>query len=666
MAKEIILIGVGPEGRDSLLGSTLDIIRESHLIIGGKRVISQFEDLGVPTYAMTANLRQLVDIIDSSESAVVEGREIRIEQDLRQISDSEGEPGEDEGDGSQEGGRSSGRRRSRRRPSPRSRGRRSEGKEGDNSAPDSAGDGTPKAGEGDAPKAEAPSADTQDTKPDSKSDGGAKVIDAPNDTASLSAPVAVPQEDAPEDASNAAPAADAAASTETKPDAAEDSAGATEGDTTVTDDKKAAPEAEPAGTPEPAAPGDTEAVSGDKSSRGRRARGTAKQDEAGEKKDDSPVARVVILASGDPNFFGLSKFLLERFKKEEITIVPHVSAIQMAFAAIKEPMNDAAVTSSAGRNVDRLIRVVRQNAKVGIFTDKRRSPRAVAKLLLKHDIEAQCYVCQDLGTPRERIIMGSLEEISRKNFSPLSIMILFKSADDESAADNGVPARKAAQKETSKDDGRQRGRGANLKELPAAGKAPKYALVSSLGVPDEMLAARPEKMMRAEMRVIVLSKLRLEEKHRFWDVGAGAGALTVEAARVAHGGEVLSIERDFTQTRNIYENIKGFGLDNVTVVEGDVEEMAAGLPEPDRVFVGGCGGHMKNVVEICLKRLKSGGIMVINATTLDALSEVQTLFKESRLKHDMVIVNIARTVERGGLEYFEGFNPAYLITTVKD
>jgi precorrin-6Y C5,15-methyltransferase (decarboxylating) len=315
---------------------------------------------------------------------------------------------------------------------------------------------------------------------------------------------------------------------------------------------------------------------------------------------------------------------------------------------------------------------VRQNGKIGIFTDKRRSPRAVAKLLLKHNMEARCYVCQDLGTPRERIIMGTLDEISKKNFSPLSIMILFKQVDEtvEAPAPQGERERQSGregrgERGGERGDNRKRGRG-DLKEIPPPGRAPKYELVTGLGIPDEMLAARPEKIMRAEMRVIVLSKLQLKAGSKMWDVGAGCGALSVEAARVANEGEVFAVERDFAQIRNIYENIKEFGLSNVTVIEGDIEQMAAGLPEPDRIFIGGCGGRMSEVLGACLKRLKPGGMLVVNASTLDSLTDIQQILKENRLQHEMVIVNLSRTVERGGLEYFEGFNPGYLITTRKD
>lgn len=629
MAKEIYLIGVGPEGRASLTGRTLDLIRGCHLIVGGRRIVTQFEDLGIPTYAMSSNLRQLADVIDGAAAAVAEGRDVQEAFARRPaggpeeaLADEEGDPDDDEavaeGDGEERGPR----RRGRRRPSPRSRGRGGRG--GGGGGDDRRAEGR----EGDAAPGDAPGGDGPGEVPETS------VLDADDPTVAFSVelqgPLAEPEEEE------------------------EDAAGGVALDFAP---GEAAPEA-------PAAEGSE--ATGVEAPRERRLPA-----------DAAAVARITVLASGDPNLYGLSKFLLERFKREEITIIPHVSAMQLAFAAIKEPLNDAAITTASGRNVDRLLRVVRQNAKVGIFTDKRRSPRAVARLLTKHGIEARCYVCQDLGSPRERIIMGSLDEIGKKNFSPLSVMILFKAAEEAPAAPapqggregyNREGNREAQAREPQRGDRPDQGRRSapGLKEIPPPGRVPKYDLVTGLGIPDEMLAARPEKMMRAEMRVIVLSKLGLTRTSRMWDVGASSGALSVEAARVAHDGEVFAIERDFAQIRNIYENIKEFGVANVTVIEGDIEALAAGLPEPDRIFVGGCGGRMSAVLEACLKRLKPQGTLVINATTLDSLTEVQQLLKAQRLRHDMVIVNLSKTVERGGLEYFEGFNPAYLITTRKD
>jgi precorrin-6B C5,15-methyltransferase / cobalt-precorrin-6B C5,C15-methyltransferase len=646
MAKEIYLIGVGPEGRESLVGRTLDLIRGCHLIVGGRRVVTQFEDLGIPTYAMSSNLRQLADVIDGAAAAVAEGRDVQEAFARRPsggpeeaLADDEGDLEEDEGSAEGDGEERGPRRRGRRRPSPRSRGRGGRGGGGGGSA----GSDDRRAAEGrEGEPGTAPDSGPEDDGPGDVPE--TSILDADDPTVAFSVEV------------QGGGMAEAE-------EEEEDAAGGVAVD--FAPGEAALPEA-------PAAEAETPGVEAPGAEAPREHRLPA---------DSAATARIAVLASGDPNLYGLSKFLLERFKREEVTIIPHVSAMQLAFAAIKEPLNDAAITTASGRNVDRLLRVVRQNAKVGIFTDKRRSPRAVARLLSKHGIEARCYVCQDLGSARERIIMGSLEEIGKKNFSPLSVMILFKAVDEAPAA--AVPpqggregyGRESAGRESQgreaqgrepqrPDQGRRSAPG--LKEIPPPGRVPKYELVTGLGIPDEMLAARPEKMMRAEMRVIVLSKLGLTKTSRMWDVGASSGALAVEAARVAHDGEVFAIERDFAQIRNIYENIKEFGLANVTVIEGDIEALAAGLPEPDRIFVGGCGGRMSAVLDACLRRLKPQGTLVINATTLDSLTEVQQVLKAQRLRHDLVIVNLSKTVERGGLEYFEGFNPAYLITTRKD
>ncbi|MDH4228218.1 MAG: precorrin-6y C5,15-methyltransferase (decarboxylating) subunit CbiE [Nitrospirota bacterium] len=674
MAKEIILIGVGPDGRDSLSPKTVELLRGCQLLVGGKRVISQFEDFNLPTYSMTANLRQLIDVVEGAEADVLSGRAVVVEARGGSAGDDDddgyedgggsddGDEGDDDGDddgtetaaegqaGEGQSGepRREGRRRGRRRPSPRNRGRGRRGQGGGEGGGEGGGDSGGEGGGQSAGGGEGAS--------------GRSVVDAPADTREMAFQIGdddlehggeLPLDAEQTGESGAAAGVDAA---------------------TVVADVQ--PEVQAEARPETSLPEAADVASPAESAADRADQPVADSKPAPKSPVTHPdaVCRVAILASGDPNFYGLSKFLLERFKKEEVTIIPHVSAMQLAFSAIKEPMNDAAITSSSGRNVDRLIRVVRQNGKVGIFTDKRRSPRAVARLLLKHNIEAQCYVCQDLGTPRERIVMGSLEEIGKKNFSPLSVMILFKSITEDVEPRGEGPKKgrdqrteREPQRDQRSDRDQQREQlRAGLRDLPPSSQIPKYELVTSLGIPDEMLVVRPENAMRSEMRVIVLSKLQLKEKHRMWDVGAGCGALSVEASRVASAGEVFAVERDFAQVRNIYENIKGFAATNVTVIEGDIEEMAARLPEPDRIFIGGCGGHMKVILESCLKRLKRGGILVLNAATLESLTEVQQVLKEQRLRHDMVIVNLARTVERAGLAYFEGFNPGYLITTVKD
>src|SRR5262249_18412508 len=92
--------------------------------------------------------------------------------------------------------------------------------------------------------------------------------------------------------------------------------------------------------------------------------------------------KTVILASGDPLFYGVGRLLLDAFPREELVFEPHVSSVQLAFARLKEPWHDARVVSLHGRPVDCLLPALDERAsKIAILTDGHNHPAAIARLL---------------------------------------------------------------------------------------------------------------------------------------------------------------------------------------------------------------------------------------------------------------------------------------------
>src|SRR3989304_3862475 len=109
--------------------------------------------------------------------------------------------------------------------------------------------------------------------------------------------------------------------------------------------------------------------------------------------------RMVVLASGDPGFYGIARYLTEKLGKDVFEIFPGVSAMQLAFARIGEHWDDAVLTSVHSRPIEDIIGIVRSNNKVGIFTDEINTPSRIATLLAEHGIaNCRAYVCQNLGT----------------------------------------------------------------------------------------------------------------------------------------------------------------------------------------------------------------------------------------------------------------------------
>ncbi|MFQ5560706.1 MAG: precorrin-6y C5,15-methyltransferase (decarboxylating) subunit CbiE [Nitrospinota bacterium] len=217
--------------------------------------------------------------------------------------------------------------------------------------------------------------------------------------------------------------------------------------------------------------------------------------------ESSPEKSITILASGDPNFFGISEYLFKRVDKELLKIFPNVSSMQLAFAAVKESMNNAKIVSVHGRNLNTLDQALKGFEKVGVFTDQKNSPSKIAAHLLKKDgLELEAYLCENLGSENEAVRKLSLKALSSQTCSDLSIVVLI---------------RKNRREE---------------KKFP-------------FGIPDEMFFTRNKMITKEEVRVITLAKLRLFSTAVFWDIGSGSGSVSIEAGFIARQGRVLLLKK---------------------------------------------------------------------------------------------------------------------------
>src|SRR5207342_2669450 len=137
--------------------------------------------------------------------------------------------------------------------------------------------------------------------------------------------------------------------------------------------------------------------------------------------------RIVVLASGDPLFYGVARYLCDKLGKDRFEVVPHVSSMQLAFARVKESWEEAFLTNLANRPLDQAIEKIRVATKAGLFTSDISPPKAVARALLDRRIDYfSAYVCENLGSPDERVTQGELSEIATQDFSPLNVLILVR------------------------------------------------------------------------------------------------------------------------------------------------------------------------------------------------------------------------------------------------
>ncbi len=362
-----------------------------------------------------------------------------------------------------------------------------------------------------------------------------------------------------------------------------------------------------------------------------RLQAAANLEELVERIEKAGSKRVVVLASGDPLFYGTARYVCGKLGKDRFEVVPHVSSMQLAFARVKESWEEAFLANLSGQSIERVIDKVRSSETVGLFTSEQWPPAAVARALLDEGIDYfQAYVCENLGSPDERVTQGSLADIAKDTFGSLNVMILVRKA-------------RVADK-------------------------PGQVGTRLFGNPDEcFLQSRPKRglLTPAEVRSLALAELELRAGSVVWDVGAGSGSVGLEAARVARDGTVYAIEMDPDDHHLIRENAGRLGVTNLQAVLGTAPDAWAELPDPDAIYVGGSGRDVAMLVEKAWERLRRGGRLVTACNSIENLAAVHALLRARSGNAAYWMVNIARGIEQLDRIRFEAINPIFLIAATK-
>jgi precorrin-6Y C5,15-methyltransferase (decarboxylating) len=342
--------------------------------------------------------------------------------------------------------------------------------------------------------------------------------------------------------------------------------------------------------------------------------------------------RTVVLASGDPLFYGVAKYLCDRLGKERFEIVPHVSTMQLAFARIKESWEDAYLTNLATHPLEEVLERIRTAETVGLFTTEQYHPAAVARALLERGMDYfTAAVCENLGMPNERVTQGELHEIAEMEFAPLNVLI--------------------------------------LKRKPGAPHTPhRVWRYRRFGNPEEVFAQSQLKtalITKAEVRAIALALLDLQPTSTVWDIGAGSGSVAIEAAQLAEMGLVYAIEQDAADYHLILANCERFGVRNVRAVHGTAPAVFRELPRPDAIFIGGTGKEVARLLEAAWEALLPGGRMVAHVATLDMLTRTYETLRRFGPPVEVRLIQIARGVEQFDSLRFDADNPTFLLFITK-
>ncbi len=283
--------------------------------------------------------------------------------------------------------------------------------------------------------------------------------------------------------------------------------------------------------------------------------------------------RTVILASGDPLWYGVGRLVVQVFPLEEVEFVPHVSSFQLACARLGWAMEEAVTTTVHGRPLARIRRTYAPGQRVLALTADEEGPSRIAELLCEDGFpDAPFHVLAHLGGPQEAIWHGTALDARSKFFAELNV-VGFELPDD--------PAR------------------------PVPSRVP--------GLPEE-LYAHDGNITKAEVRASALAALSPQPGRILWDVGAGSGAIAIEWMRGTPRAVAFAIERRADRAARIRDNARRLGVPELRVIEG---EAPAALPDdhaPHAIFVGG-GLDAPGLLDACRERLRAGGRLVAHAVS---------------------------------------------------
>ncbi|MBL1086389.1 precorrin-6y C5,15-methyltransferase (decarboxylating) subunit CbiE [Streptomyces actinomycinicus] len=337
---------------------------------------------------------------------------------------------------------------------------------------------------------------------------------------------------------------------------------------------------------------------------------------------------VVVLASGDPGFFGIVRVLAERFGAGLLDVRPGVSSVATAFARIGLPWDDAVVVSAHGRDLRTAVNVCRARPKVAVLTGPGAGPAELGAALPGDRV---LVVARALGDPdRERVERVTAAEAASRDWGTAVSVVLCL---DEARALGAVRTV------------------AGVPEQPA-----RWALEEA------EFTHRDSMITKFEVRALALARLGPRLGDLVWDVGAGSGSVAVECARL--GAAVVAVEKTADGVERVRANARAHGVD-VDVVHGSAPEALAGLAgEPDAVFVGGGGRELPAVVTACARRARR--TVVVAMAALDRVPAAREALTAAGFACDGVLLQSSRLAPLpGDVTRLAATNPVFVLWGVR-
>ncbi|MDO5415568.1 MAG: precorrin-6Y C5,15-methyltransferase (decarboxylating) subunit CbiT [Lachnospiraceae bacterium] len=332
--------------------------------------------------------------------------------------------------------------------------------------------------------------------------------------------------------------------------------------------------------------------------------------------------RAAVVFSGDIGFYSGAAGVRACLDGFEVRAVSGVASPVYFLDRLGIPWEEVRLESCHGKACP-VLPLVRGNRKICLLLGKASDVPDIAGMLLEAGLDqVKMTVGERLSYPEERIASGYPAAFAGERFDPLSVLLL----------ENPEASNEAA-----------------FPDLP--------------GIPDACFVRGKTPMTKEEIRVLSLSKLHLKPDSVLYDIGAGTGSVSVEAARYCRSGRVYAVEQNREAAELLAANRERFEAVSMEIVPGKAPDCLEGLEAPTHVFIGGSGGRLPEIIR-AVRRKNEKARFVLNAVTLETMALVSALTEEFPEYRDMEIiqVNVSKSRELGRYHLMQAENPIFIIS----
>jgi len=316
------------------------------------------------------------------------------------------------------------------------------------------------------------------------------------------------------------------------------------------------------------------------------------------------VRSVVVLASGDPLYYGIGSWFGRNFSPEKLTFYPAISSVQEVCHRLGLSLQNVEVLSLHGRPVGKLRRSLKDDQTLLILTDAQSTPQILADELVDAGYyQANITVCEALGYSYEEVEKFDVKSLLRhpKSFDPLHISVI----------------------ET----------GRTVKPMPLFPGFDNHHFITDGDKNRAMIT-------KAQVRLTVLSLLQAKAGDIIYDIGAGCGSVSIELNYWCAEAKVFAIEKNEQRFQCILKNQKKFGLvTNLHPVQGAAPGILAKLPKPNKIFIGGSDGMLPQLLERLWGQLEVGGQIVATAVLENTKHHLVGFLNERNARGDANVMS---------------------------